>query len=468
MYSGWQLGPQPNQLYAQQAEVAAEIEQDVLIGADRLSVAFRNAAKVLRPSVVTITSLVERPMRSQGQIPNDLIEELLRGRVPFDPGGAPFEEEYGNDRGSSADSGRKFETGMGSGVIVSEDGYVLTNNHVVEAADELRVELSDGRTFNAKLIGTDSKSDVAVLKIEANRLMPAKLGDSSRVEVGDWVIAVGSPFGLDQTVTAGIISATNRQTNIISGGYEDFLQTDAAINPGNSGGPLVNLRGEVIGINTAINSRTGTSAGVGFAIPANMAGRIMEDLRDNGRVIRGFIGASLENVDAQNAADLKMPDGLVRGALIKSIADGQPAARANLRPGDVVTQVNGRAITSTDQLRNTVALTRPGTTLQFHIVRDGRQQVLPVKVGELTTEKLEQMSGRVEIESLGIAVQTFDPSWAQELNVERDTRGAVIVALTRSGRAAAMRLRPGDVIMQVNGTDIESAADADRLLSDAP
>ncbi len=214
--------------------------------------------------------------------------------------------------------GKKIPAGVGSGVIVSSDGYVLTNNHVVEEADELQVELSDGRVFKAEVVGTDSRTDLAVLKINASGLSPARLGNSSKMEVGDWVIAIGSPFGLEQSVTAGIISATNRQTGIIEGGrgYEDFFQTDAAINPGNSGGPLINLRGEVIGINTAINSKTGTNIGIGFAIPSNMAKQVLEDLKGSGRVVRGFMGVGLDTVDSNVAKQYKLPVGVVRGALI--------------------------------------------------------------------------------------------------------------------------------------------------------
>ncbi len=290
----------------------SQIEQDAVLGAERLSDAFRSAARVLRPAVVTITSAIERPERQLRGLSDRFgplsPEEILELEQFFGQG------SFSRPRQSEDQPGPKqrIETGMGSGVIVSSDGYVLTNNHVVSGADELKVELSDGRVFSAELIGGDEQSDVAVLKINAKGLVAAKLGDSSRVQVGDWVLAIGSPFGLDQTVTAGIISATNRQTGILSGGYEDFLQTDAAINPGNSGGPLVNLRGEVIGVNTAINSRTGTNAGVGFAIPIDMAARVMEDFRTSGKVVRGFIGAFIESVTQEDLQTLKLPAGITR------------------------------------------------------------------------------------------------------------------------------------------------------------
>jgi serine protease Do len=462
----WRFLPSANvgHLLAQQA-TSAEQEED-LISADRLSNSFRNAAKTLRPSVVTITSSIERTSRRfQGLeeqfgplSPQDLfdLEELLgRNRR-----GLPRAEEEGFPK-------ERIESGKGSGVIVSSDGYVLTNNHVVEDADQLKVELSDGRTFDAEIVGTDDKSDVAVLKVNATGLVPARLGDSSKLEVGDWVIAVGSPFGLDQTVTAGIISAMNRQTGILSGGYEDFLQTDAAINPGNSGGPLVSLRGEVIGINTAINSRTGTNAGVGFAIPSNMAARIMEDLRTTGRVVRGFIGARIEDVTSENVQLLNLPEGITRGALIETVLDGGPADNSSLKAGDVVTAINGRPIVSRDQLRNTVALTRPGSKLNFEVYRNGKIQPVNVLIGELTPEKMDKLSGRVEIPDFGITVETFSPEWAEELRVSEDTRGAVIINMLRGGKAAQLRLQPGDVITEVNGKAVASADDAEKQLNAA-
>lgn len=453
------LGNDPRQkLTAQQADVAA-IDPEAIEGAERLSGAFRAVAKRLRPSVVTITSSVEVSQRMAnydgmglppGLLPESMMEELLR--------------QSGRDVPEESGPKRKVQTGIGSGVIVSGDGYVLTNNHVVQNADELMVEMSDGRVFTAELVGADDKSDVAVLKIDATGLIPAAIGDSARIEVGDWVVAIGSPFGLDQTVTAGIISATNRQTGIISGGYEDFLQTDAAINPGNSGGPLANLRGEIIGINTAINSRTGTNTGVGFAIPINMAARIMDDLRTEGRVVRGFIGASLDNVTAENASDFRLPDDVLRGVVITSVLEEGPADKAKLQEGDVVTAINGRPTNSLLQMRNQVALTRPGTTLSMNIYRNGRPQSVEITVGEQTAEKLSRLSGRAQIESLGLVAETMNDQWAKELELERGIEGALIVELASRGRGVALGLRAGDIIVSVDGRDVSSAAEVAELL----
>lgn len=456
----------PSQLYAQQVIDALEAEDD-LIGAERLSSAFRSAAKVLRPSVVQISALVEqRPRRTQDlrQLPfrspfgNDLFEELFgelegRRRGPVEPEDQPRRP------------GPKVPAGVGSGVIVSNDGFLLTNNHVIERADELQVELSDGRVFKAEVVGTDPRSDLAVLKIDATGLVPARLGDSSAMEVGDWVIAIGSPFGLEQTVTAGIISATNRRTGILRGGYEDFLQTDAAINPGNSGGPLVNLRGEVIGVNTAINSRTGTNAGVGFAIPTNMAIQIMQDLQTTGRVVRGFIGAALEDLTATTAGQLNLPSSVNRGAIIRRVLPDGPAARASLQENDVVVGLDGRPINSSAQLMNEVAMSRPGSKIQMKVYREGKPVEIQVTVEEQTEEKMSQFVDRTVIEDWGMVLDTLTPQLAAELDIPESTRGAVILQLERDKRAAQLRLQPGDVLKSIDGKPIRNAEDAREALA---
>lgn len=454
----------PSQLYAQQV-AEAELAESELIGAERLSAAFRASSKILKPSVVQISALVERRVTrsmQNRQLPynspfgRDLLEEFFgeleqRRQLPTQPDA----EEYPD--GPSP----KVQAGVGSGVIVSADGYILTNNHVVEAADELQIELSDGRSFKAEVVGRDPRSDLAVLKIDATGLVPARMGDSSAMEVGDWVIAVGSPFGLEQTVTAGIISATNRHTGIIRGGYEDFLQTDAAINPGNSGGPLVNLRGEVIGINTAINSRTGTNAGVGFAIPSNMAMQIMQDLQRSGRVVRGFIGAALEELNVDNAKQLKLPGNILRGAIIRRVLPNGPAARAQLKVDDVVVAASGRNITSSAQLMNEVAMTRPGSPLELKVYRQGNPMDIRVVVEEQTEERMAQFSDRTVVENWGMVVDTMNPQIARELNMpEGLDRGAVVIEVDPRQRAAQLGFQPGDVLLTIDGSAIRTAQEA--------
>ncbi|MEZ6151351.1 MAG: Do family serine endopeptidase [Pirellulaceae bacterium] len=448
------------------------VPAELIIGAERLSQVFRATAKQLKPSVVTITSSVEVKVRGRNRagaigelelppgfenfLPPEMLEQLRPNR--------------GNRRADETESRdvpiEKMQSGMGSGIIVTPDGVILTNNHVIADADELQIELSDGRLFSAALVGSDDASDVAVLKIDATGLTPARLGNSAAMEVGDWVLAIGSPFGLDQTVTAGIVSATNRQTGIIPGGYEDFLQTDAAINPGNSGGPLVSLRGEVIGINTAINSRSGTNSGVGFAIPINMAQRIMEDLLRDGRVVRGWLGASLDDVNMRNAAELKLPPGVVRGAVIATVKAGEPAANAGLRSGDVVVAINDAPVASFAQLRNRVALSRPGSQLVFDIYRNGQKQRVDVLIGELSSEKLAAMVERTEIPALGMVVQQLTAPMAEELGADSATGGVVVTEIKPGSRAMQLRIRPGDIITSVDDTEIGGPADLSKALDD--
>ena len=429
----------------------AQVTSDTsLIRVDQLSQTFRGVAKKLKPSVVTVKSLVANRMRVSSRdslrqfFSDDMLEELLRRDL---------------DRGGNEE---KVQAGLGSGVIVSSDGYILTNNHVVSQADELQIELSDGRNFTAKIIGTDKKSDVAVLKIDANNLVPAELGDSSQMQVGDWVIAIGSPFGLQQTVTAGIISATHRQADILSDGYEDFIQTDAAINPGNSGGPLVNMRGQVIGVNTAINSRTGTNAGIGFAIPSNMAGPIVEDLRTSGRVVRGYIGASLADITPENASEYGLPNTVTRGSVIRQVQEGQAAQKALLRVGDVVTKVGQTAIRSTANLRNKIASSRPGTKLALEVYRRGRPIQINVTLGELSEEILQEMEYGPFVEEFAIRVKPVPQLQQRRLGIDG---GAFITSINRGGKGYSTGLRLEDVIVEYGGQEIQSAADLKSAIS---
>ncbi len=465
-------GSGPSQLYAQQAAVAEEAREELLIGAEKLSEAFRAAAKALRPSVVTITARVDQKMRARTNVRRGQtldLPEQFRGMIPdeffrqFDDSNSrlpdPFDTQEAENDETVPGKTQSVKIGVGSGVIVSKDGFVLTNNHVVAKADALQVQLSDNRTFTAKVIGTDPKSDVAVLKIDAQGLVPAALGDSSKMEVGDWVLAIGSPFELDQTVTAGIVSAVNRSTQSVILPYEDFLQTDAAINPGNSGGPLVNLRGEVVGINTAINSSTGTSAGVGFAIPSNTVSYVMQDLRESGQVRRGFIGAQLGDVTYESLREQKLPEQVVDGVSIDAVQQGGPAAKAELKKGDIVVKANGREVTSVAGLRNLVAMIRPGKVVELDVYRSGRPMKISITVEELTDKKLAAMSPMTDIDDLKIKVQPLDAELASELEIDGVESGLVVISMDRRGKAAQLGLRPGDVIIEVNGTAVSSGAE---------
>jgi serine protease Do len=447
----------PNQqIQPGQQPVPSTPEQEASIaGAEQLSRAFRAAARAVSPSVVRIDAMMRTRVGRRGGGMRGLPEEFrgFFGEEMFREFQAP-EAPRGGGRGGAGGvepETRLQRAGIGSGVIVSNDGYILTNNHVIEGAAEIGVQLSDGRSMPGRLVGADPKSDLAVLKIDANGLAAAQLGDSNMMDVGDWVIAVGSPFELDLTVTAGIISATNRSVDILD--YEDFLQTDAAINPGNSGGPLVNLRGEVIGINTAINSRTGSNTGVGFAIPSSMARLIMNDLIETGRVVRGFIGAGLATLTPELAQEIQLPPGVIRGVLVQRVTENGPAARAGLRPGDVVLRVDGQPVRSSETVRNKVSLARPGTGVRFNVIRAGTEMELIVQVEELTDQRLAEATGQTDIAELALSVMRVTPDIARQLGADPNMGGVVVVDM-RPGAGARMGLQTGDIILEINGQEI--------------
>ncbi len=332
--------------------------------------------------------------------------------------------------------------------------------------------LSDGREFVAEVVGADSHTDVAVIKIDATDLTPAILGDSDAIEVGEWVVAVGSPFGLHQTVTAGIVSAKGRAGVGITD-YEDFIQTDAAINPGNSGGPLVSLHGEVIGINTAIASRTGAYNGIGFAIPSNMARRVMDSLIKTGKVERGWLGASIQNLDLDLARSFNFKSS--DGVLIGDVVPDSPADKAGLKSGDIVVSYNGRPTAQMHQLRNAVAATTPGTKSELVVFRDGREIKLSIEIGKLDSA---QLGGSPQIESqpdeppaegvaleLGATMRTLTPEIAQQLDLERVEQGAVVTQVTPGSVAANAGLRANDVIVSVDDRAVMSAEDASAALN---
>jgi serine protease Do len=452
------------QVYAQQTAESLEAQEQSIAGAEQLSSAFRSAAKAVRPSVVRINAMIKRRVRSGG---NRSGRPNMPPGFPFffdDPLFRDFQDEIPGDENSRDGTGALQQAGVGSGFIVSSDGYVLTNNHVVQDADELDVQLSDGRKFIGKVVGTDDRSDVALVKIEAKQLVPAKLGDSSNMDVGDWVIAVGSPFELDQTVTAGIISAINRSGVGTSLDYEDFLQTDAAINPGNSGGPLVNLRGEVIGINTAISSRTGSNAGVGFAIPSSMARQIMESIIQNGRVVRGFIGASLSELTLDAASEAKLPDKYRSGTVIETLLEGGPAAKAGLQRGDIVVRIDGKPLRDGGALKTKVALTPVGQVINLTAFRAGKELELKVRVEEQTDDKMSKLSGAIGIKEWGITVSKLTALYAERLGIDERDGGIVVLSVARGGKGDELKLQPADIIMKVNGQEISEPAQLEAAI----
>lgn len=376
---------------------------------------------------------------------------------------SPF-EEFWNDEFFNrffrvpVPEGELRQYGLGSGVIVNDEGYILTNNHVVEGFDEIKVVLLNKREYDAKIIGRDSKTDIAVIKIEAENLKPAILGNSDEIRVGEWVLAIGSPFSqtLEHTVTAGIISAKGR-SYVGLAEYEDFIQTDASINPGNSGGALVNLKGEVIGINTAIVSRTGTYAGIGFAIPVNMAEKVMNDIIEKGRVIRAWLGVYIRSLDQDlaNSLGLESPE----GALVASVVENSPADKAGLKVYDVIVSFNGEKVKDSAQLRNMVANSDPGTTARLEIIRDNRRKEVRAKLGELESEKELKPIAEKSSLGLGIEVENLNPDIARRLGYRIDEEGVVVIKVIRGSIADRKGVKTGDIIMEINRKRIYSVKD---------
>jgi serine protease Do len=377
-----------------------------------------------------------------------------------------FRRFFGDEGGERG--GRQRERGMGSGVVVTPDGYILTNNHVVAGAERVTVEFVDGRQLSAKVVGTDPPSDLAVLKVAGTGFKTLPLADSSQVRVGDVVLAVGHPLGLGQTVTMGIISAKDRSTGATRNGYEDFLQTDAPINRGNSGGALVNLRGELVGINSQIMSPTGGNIGIGFAIPSSMAHDVMTQLVEKGTVRRGQLGVFVQGVNADIARSLGLSE--IRGALVSQVFDESAAERAGVQQGDIILTLDGKRVDSTNTLRNAVGRIQPGTKVALEILRDGARKTLTVALDERTvsrdprggddedeapaTRKPQAPTGRY-----GLDVEPLTPELARQLKA-RSRAGVVIAGVDPAGPAAEAGLQEGDVIVAVNRTKV---ADGDEL-----
>lgn len=376
---------------------------------------------------------------------------------PFEEGD-PFKEFFERFFGDIPQ--REFrQKSLGSGFIISKDGYILTNNHVVEKATEIRVRLLNKEQFKAKVIGRDPKTDIALIKIKANHsLSAATLGDSDALRVGDWVIAIGNPFGLGHTVTVGIISAKERI--IGAGPYDNFLQTDAAINPGNSGGPLVNLEGKVVGINTAIVAQ---AQGIGFAIPINMAKYILPQLKERGKVMRGWLGVMIQEVTPEIAHALGLKE--VKGALVADVTPGSPADKADIRRGDVIIEYNGKKIEEMNELPRLVANTPVGKSVPIKIWRNGKIKQLTVKVGELE-EKVAKGERRYAPQDLGLKVEELTPYLAQRLGVKR-THGVIITYVVPGSPAHEAGLSRGDIILKINRHPIEDLNDYQEVINSA-
>ncbi len=415
---------------------------------------FTSVAAKATPAVVFIQ--VEKSIPVRGTPGNfndpfdlfndDFFERFFRHRMPRRPTpprpDAPPENQY-------------RQQGQGSGFIVSADGYVLTNNHVVGDADRITVKLADNREFTGEIVGTDAQTDVAVVKIKADNLPVLPLGDSDALEVGEWVMAIGNPFGLAHTVTAGIVSAKGRSTVGIAD-YEDFIQTDAAINPGNSGGPLLNLDGEAVGINTAIFSRNGGYMGIGFAIPVNMARNIYAQLIKKGEITRGYMGVAIQDLSPQLAESFGLKE--AAGVLVSEVVKGSPADTAGVRTGDVIIQLGGKDVGNVGAFRNDIALSEPGTTVKLTVVRNRRPQTLAVTLGKLDAAATAAAASPRETEKrLGLSVQDLNAELAQRYGYE--TAAGVIVANVEPGSVAAMAgLKLGNLVVEVDRKPVSTAA----------
>ncbi|MBF8278985.1 MAG: degQ [candidate division NC10 bacterium] len=355
--------------------------------------------------------------------------------------------------------GRLRSPFLGSGFIINRDGYILTNNHVVENATEISVKLSDAREFKAKVIGRDPKTDIALIKIEASNLPVVPFGDSDKLEVGEPVMAIGNPFGLNQTVTTGIVSAKGRF--IGEGPYDNFIQTDASINRGNSGGPLLNVNGEAVGINTAIFSPTGGSIGIGFAIPIDMAKEVLPQLKERGSVTRGWLGVSIQQITPELAKTFGLKQ--ANGALVSDVMDASPAEKAGVKQGDVIVEFNGKKIKSSSELPHIVGGTSVGKEVIMKIMRDGEELALQVKVGELKDEQLAALAPSSTKSKLGIDIQQLTPELSRKFGI-KDDRGVVVTGVDPDSPGEAAGLQPGDLILEINRSKVATVSQARRAL----
>lgn len=411
--------------------------------------AFSDIARVITPTVVNIST-----------------SKIIQREV------SPFSQFFGNPFGDFFEPfqiPREWkERGLGSGVIISEDGYIITNSHVVEKADEIKVTLYDKRVYSGKIIGSDPKTDIAVIKISAVNLPVIKWGDADKLQVGEFVLAFGNSFGLSHTVTLGIVSALGR-ANVGIADYEDFIQTDAAINPGNSGGPLVNIKGELIGINTAIFSRTGGYQGIGFAVPSNMARSVMKQLLKKGKVIRGWLGVTIQDVSQGLAREFGLRD--LTGVLVTDIFPGSPAEEAGLKRGDVILEVNDRKVKNVVSLRNMVAQSDLGSRLKLKTSRDGKKIILYAVIVELPQEVAEvvpeepEYEVREEDELAGFRVMELTSEIAKQLRLSRKERGVIVTGVVPGSSAYEAGIKRGDVIQEINKQKVTDLKDFNRIVS---
>ncbi len=436
---------------------AKELDPDIII-LDRTAKAFAKVVERARPAVVFIK--VEKTLEAKGH--NGPFEFM----DPFDFFNDPFFERFFGPRFHRPQPKRKYkQRGQGSGFIVDKRGYILTNNHVVGGADLIEVKLFDGREFKAKIVGTDPQSDVAVIKIDSDQALPVlPLGDSEKIQVGEWVIAVGNPFGLSETVTVGVVSAKGRNRVGIND-YEDFIQTDAAINPGNSGGPLLNIKGEAIGMNTAIFSKSGGYMGIGFAIPINMAKTVMEQLIKKGKVVRGWLGVVIQELDEGIAKGfgLEKPEGV----LIAEVSEDSPAQKGGLKQGDIILELNGVKVKDVGELRNKIALTPPGTVVNMKILRDGEAMSLNIKIGERPENVDLTKAGGTKsglLKKLGLTIQDLTPELCEQFGYKMG-QGVLVSEVEPDSPAERVGIKAGYLIEEVNRVPVSKVSECIKALS---
>ncbi|MDI6401460.1 DegQ family serine endoprotease [Balneolaceae bacterium ANBcel3] len=437
------------------SEEVSESSSDLLV---QLNHALVNLADKSKQTVVMVST--ERTVRARSS------GSMFDFFGPFRDDPFFRDHPFFRDRGGQE---REYQQrGLGSGVIVSEDGYILTNHHVIAQADTIKVTLINQKVIPAVVVGSDPNTDVAVLKIEAENLPYISFGDSDELRVGEMVMAIGSPLGtaLAHTVTKGIVSAKGRSDLNILGaeGYENFIQTDAAINRGNSGGPLINMKGELIGINTAIASQSGGFQGIGFAIPSNMAQNVMRSIIEKGRVIRGFVGITYQPVDESMARALDLPE--AKGLIISDVVDESPAEEAGLQPEDVILKFNGRSIDSSSEFRRRVAEMTPGTEISLLIFRDGSEKEVKVTLGEFPSEQLASADAETLREIIGFSVTELTRELAQRLRIRENVQGIVVEEVDRNSPAAENGLRQGDVITSVNRMPVGSISEFNQVISE--
>ena len=422
---------------------------------------FTEVAKAVTPAVVNITTVtVEKVSDSRG-MPDELrerMEEFFGG-----PGGPSGPRGFRGPQGPGEPREHRGG-GQGSGVIVSPDGYILTNNHVIDGARTVTITLPDKREFTGKIIGADPKTDLAVVKIEGQNLPTVSWGDATKLQVGEYVLAVGNPFGLNSTVTLGIVSALGRGRMGITQ-YEDFIQTDAAINPGNSGGALVNTRGELVGINTAIFSQTGGYQGVGFAVPTSMSKPIYDSLVKNGKVVRGFLGVSIQDLNQELAKSFSLKD--AKGALVSDVKDDGPAGQAGLKQGDIITTYLGVPVEDAVSLQRQVTKTAVGTKVTIRVIRDGHEKDVTVTIGEQpdSTKVAKVESGETDYAFAGVAVQDLDRETAKELGVKGKAQGVVVTGVEPESSAEKAGVMRGDVIREINRQPVKSVKEFEKVSS---